>query len=84
MEDFSLKVSTIDFNETKEIYDAEANIRIYCKQHKTVFALQLRFYTEIKKGFKVSSVKKNMIATVTLSPEEILQMAEFIKEYMNQ
>jgi len=85
MKDLSIKKSELNtqFRETAEAHDKEPNIRLYCSQYPDGFTLQIRgqlpIYTD-KNLFSKGLKKRNLIATTHISKEEILQLAEYVKQ----
>jgi len=85
MKDLFIEKSELmtQFRETKENHDKNPHVRLYCHQHPNGFTLQIRgslpIYTD-KNLFKKGLKKRNLIATVLISKEEILQLAEYVKQ----
>jgi hypothetical protein len=84
MEDLIIKSNDVEFMSTNEAYDSFPKLRAYCTQYPKQFKIQIRgcvpLYTD-KVRFKREKdlVHRNLIASISLSAEEILQLAEYVK-----
>jgi len=73
---------SVQFREIGDVkFDNEPNLRAYCSQSPDQFNVQIRgtlpLYTD--KNLYSRGVKpRNLIATITLSSDEILQLAELV------
>lgn len=84
MKDLIIPVSTlrIQFKETEEAFDKEPNLRAYCTQSPHLFNVQIRGTVPLftnKNLYRKDVKPRNLIATISLTSEEILQLAELVK-----
>jgi hypothetical protein len=74
----------VSFKETKTANDPEPNLCAYCTQYPNQFNVQIRgsvpLHTD-KNLYKKGLLKRNLIATISLSKDEILRLADFVKNY---
>ena len=74
--------SPIDIHETKLPHDNPwGMVRLYCTQFPNHFNLQIRACQPLDDMKK--NKPRNIIATVSISKEEILMLAEYVKRYPN-
>jgi hypothetical protein len=67
-------VTNVSFKELDANYDPEPNVRIYCIQHERAYNLQIRGCVPLEKNKNHKTVKRNLVATVTLTKEEIIEI----------
>lgn len=75
-------LTPIEIKETKEAYDDEYGlVRFYSNyigdatKNENHFTLQIRAFQSLKRGNK----RKNIIASVSLSDSEIMELAKYVK-----
>lgn len=80
---FTIKSSDlkVEFKETRESYDQVPNLTAYCTQFPESFNVQIRgtvpLYND-NNHFKKDVKKRNLIATIHLTREEIRSLVEFV------
>lgn len=75
---------SIQFRETTDAFDKWPNLRAYCTQYPNQFNLQIRANAPLvtdKQIFSKNLKRRNLFATISLSKEEILTLAEYVKNY---
>lgn len=74
---------SIEFRQTAEQYDPEPNVRAYCVQHPDYFNVQIRARVPLRttESGRTPNISRNLIASAYLTRDEILQLAEYVKNY---
>jgi hypothetical protein len=75
------------FRETDQSYDKNPMVRLYCIQYPNYFSLQIRGSLPLvtdKQVYKKNLKKRNLIASVNLTREEIMALAEYVKNYLKE